>query len=98
MPVYVDNSTEYPTSRMDGHTRRWGSLWSHMWCDPGEEARLHEIAQLIGLRRSYFQDNPRHPHYDVIPSKRALAINAGAMPMEFREWLKQRGTIDADRY
>lgn len=95
MPVYVDAPVQHPLFRMDAHTRRWGAMWSHMWCDPGEEEHLHAIAQKAGLRREYFQDNPRHPHYDLIPRKRTLALYHGAVPMEYREWLKMRAVRKA---
>jgi len=26
---------------------------------------LHSFAQRIGLKREWFQDHPRHPHYDL---------------------------------
>jgi hypothetical protein len=31
----------------------------------GPIEELHEFAQSIGLKREWFQDHPRHPHYDV---------------------------------
>ncbi len=34
----------------------------------------------LGFERRWFQDEPGHPHYDLIPGKRALAIKLGAVP------------------
>jgi Protein of unknown function (DUF4031) len=43
---------------------------------------LHQLAESIGLRRSWFQDHPRHPHYDVTDGKRWQAIRAGAQEVD----------------
>jgi hypothetical protein len=39
---------------------------------------LHEFAQKIGLKRSWFQAKKDHPHYDLMGSKKDLAIKKGA--------------------
>jgi hypothetical protein len=60
----------------------WGE-WNgggHMLCTDLNE--LHEMAKQIGLRRSWFQDKG-YPHYDVTRSKRALAVAAGAVEIEW---------------
>lgn len=36
------------------------------------------MAKRLGLKRVWFQSNSRTPHYDLVPSKRALAIKYGA--------------------
>ena len=46
--------------------------------------QLHLMAVSIGLRRAWFQEHPRHPHYDFPPDKRDLAIAAGAVPVTSR--------------
>lgn len=69
--IYVD---EFPPG--------WGK-WSgggHMTCSDIDE--LHAMAARIGLRRAWFQDKS-FPHYDLTKSKRALAIAAGAVEVEF---------------
>lgn len=38
-------------------------LTSHLMADTIEE--LHEFAECLGLKREWFQDHPKHPHYDV---------------------------------
>lgn len=42
------------------------------------EQELHDFAARLGLKRQYFQQSLRHPHYDLSPSKRRLAIQMGA--------------------
>ena len=59
-----------------------GMHMSHMMADTLEE--LHAMAERIGLRRDWFQDHPRHPHYDVSASKRTLAIHYDAQPVTSR--------------
>lgn len=36
------------------------------------------MAARLGLKREWFQQNSRLPHYDLVPSKRALALKYGA--------------------
>ncbi len=57
----------------------WGKTgqWSHMVADTLDE--LHTFAAGIGLKREWFQDHPDHPHYDLRPSKWALAKRHGAI-------------------
>lgn len=75
--VYVDDLFHWP-----GHK----NMWCHMWADTEEE--LHSMARQIGLKRSWFQNKPGFPHYDLYPSKRSKALIFGAMYMPFREWYK----------
>lgn len=50
---------------------------THLVADTLEE--LHEFAAKIGLRPEWFQDHPRHPHYDTISEgKRRKALKSGA--------------------
>lgn len=68
-----------------------GGLYCHMMSDtPGEAGlkELHAFARQIGLKRSWFQNKPRHPHYDLSSRKRSQAIAAGAQavtPLELIE-------------
>lgn len=67
MTVYVDNiNIQY--GRM---------VMCHMMADTLEE--LHEMADKIGVQRRWFQNKPRFPHYDIAKSKKALAIQYGAV-------------------
>jgi len=56
-----------------------GTKYCHMMVGKDDDLQeLHDFAASIGLKREWFQDKPRHPHYDLAPSKRALAVNNGA--------------------
>src|SRR4051812_48381894 len=71
-----------------------GDKYCHMMSDKGGKeglAELHAFAKTIGLKRSWFQNKPRHPHYDLSSGKRRQAILAGAQavtPLELIERTK----------
>jgi hypothetical protein len=88
--VYVDEVKEYPVAAIQPAARRYGTKWSHLWTEPGNEAALHELARKIGMARMWFQDKKGFPHYDVVPSRRLKAIAAGAVPMDLTEWVRAR--------
>lgn len=67
--------------------------WCHMVSDESEE-ELHSFARLLGLRRSWFQDDEVFPHYDLIPNKRHQAIRLGAVSVSARELVRRM----RDRY
>ena len=69
MSVYVDASL-YGYGRM---------VMCHMIADTPEE--LHAMADKIGVARKWFQAPPKASfwHYDIAKSKRALAVEAGAL-------------------
>lgn len=76
MTVYVDNmQAKYMRMKM-----------SHMMADTLEE--LHDMADKIGLKREWFQDHKRHPHYDVSISRRKLAVQHGAQEVTPIELVK----------
>ncbi len=77
MTVYVDEIFNYP-----GKGR-----WCHMIADDLKE--LHRMADLIGLRREWFQNTARHPHYDLRQSKRMLALKYGAIEITREELLRK---------
>jgi hypothetical protein len=68
MTVYVDESA-FPFR---------GQLYCHMATD-GDLEELHQMADQIGMPRIWFQDKPGHPHYDLSPAMRALAVQYGAV-------------------
>lgn len=72
MAVYVDESV-WPFR---------GQLYCHMLADTIEE--LHAMADKIGMKRAWFQSPPkiRTPHYDIAPSRRALAVKYGAIEVD----------------
>lgn len=50
----------------------------HMYADTLEE--LHAMAEAIGMKRAWFQpDGGRLPHYDLVPARRAKAVELGAV-------------------
>lgn len=53
-----------------------------MMTDQDDLTELHQMAQRLGLKREWFQDKKNAPHYDVIPSKRQLAIKYGAIAVD----------------
>ena len=75
--IYVDEITEYPSGK-----------WCHMATD-GTLEELHAFALRLGLKRRWFQNKPRHPHYDLRPSKRALAIQKGATAVDSFEMIER---------
>jgi len=74
MAVYVDELRDYYALRGSGLP----GLWCHLVTD-GTIEELHEFAMRLGRSPRRFQDHPRHPHYDLMPSSRALAVVLGAV-------------------
>lgn len=72
MTVYVDNMRA-PYGRM---------VMCHMVADTHEE--LHAMASRIGVARRWFQGD----HYDICLSKRAKAVELGAVEIDMRETLR----------
>lgn len=92
MPVYVDTPMDFSTAKSPRCFR--GVKSCHMYADTLGE--LHGMADLIGLKRSWFQDGPTLKHYDLVPSKRELAILYGAIEHKTRrdavnKWIEIRG-------
>lgn len=49
---------------------------------------LHEMADKLKLKRSYFQNHNYLPHYDLTPAKRELAVKYGAIVTTVYEFKK----------
>lgn len=66
-----------------------GTPFAHMMSDAekrdDEIAELNRMADNIGLKREWLQNDPYHPHYDVTRSKRAMAIRHGAKEVTSQE-------------
>lgn len=98
MTVYIDPPFVATVSSYQGRdaaqARRVGSRhdhqWSHLWTDPGNEEELHRVARAAGMKRVWFQPKPGFPHYDLVPSRRAAAIEAGAVERPLKDWLQAR--------
>lgn len=88
MSIYVDEIRDYGSMVPGWLATRLGTLWCHCWTD-GPIEELHQLMEKIGMKRSWFQNHPRHPHYDLVPSKRKLAIKYGAIE-------KKRWTVEGD--
>lgn len=73
MPIYVDHARN-KFGRM---------LMCHMLADTDEE--LHAFAKRIGMRREWFQNQGRYPHYDISQTKRVLAVKLGAIEISDRQ-------------
>ena len=74
MSVYVDPAMD--------HGWRLGPS-CHLFADTLEE--LHVFAARIGMKPHWFQDKPSLPHYDLTLTKRARAVNLGAIEMSRRD-------------
>lgn len=81
MTVYVDNA-RLPYRRMK---------MCHMLADTLNE--LHAMADAIGVSRRHFQGASSFPHYDICLSKRALAVQHGAVEVSSRELVAIRGAL-----
>lgn len=78
MSVYVDPLQVWPNA--------WGIFRAgscHLAADTIEE--LHEFAAKLGMKREWFQDHPKHPHYDLVKSRRERAVALGAKEVTSRE-------------
>ncbi len=86
MAVYVD---ELFSTRSLKNAKWQYNQSCHMKADTEEE--LHALAAKIGLRRAWCQhpDNPVKRHYDLTASKRALAIQHGAVSLTWREMVQR---------
>lgn len=76
MTVYVDDMYKWSFCQF-GRMKM-----SHMIADTLDE--LHAMADAVGVARKHFQDKPSGQHYDLAKSKRLLAIEKGAIPIELR--------------
>jgi hypothetical protein len=81
MSVYVDPLIEYGGSA----TFRWTKS-CHMYADTEKE--LHKMAAKIGMKREWFQDHDDLPHYDLVASRRILAIRHGAKEHTLQQMVK----------
>lgn len=75
MTVYVDDMQLF--SRVKGGPPN-GARWSHLWADTLEE--LEEFAAKLGLNPKWLQADSAY-HYDVVETKRKLALKLGAQPV-----------------
>lgn len=83
-PVFVDRSMDYGSWVPPRLVARLGTVWCHMFSYDVEA--LHEFAARIGMKRAWFQGPPKHkPHYDLVPTRRKLAVRLGAVELDYAE-------------
>lgn len=76
--IYIDKPKLYGN---DG----W---FSHMMTD-GDLDELHSFAKLIGIKRYFFENKPRHYHYDVPRKYFNVAIDKGAILVSSKELIRK---------
>ena len=81
--IYVDPI--FTMTPRTAQARVCGNRWCHLVTDNKDLEELHQFAEKIGLYRSFFQNHPTLPHYDLTPSKRALAVKNGAVEVSLKE-------------
>lgn len=88
--VYVDHLFVMEARGAAAHAvgAKNGHRWCHMWSD--DLPKLHAMAAKIGLRREWFQENGRLPHYDLTPAKREFALKLGARERSLKDWLNEK--------
>ena len=89
MTIYVDELQTYGKRQ-----------WCHMATDGrlfGDLSELHAMATKIGLKNSWFQDHPRVPHYDLVASKRRLAVSYGAVEITAKELFEKCKRKDVEK-
>ena len=87
--IYVDALMEY-TKVVPGCPN--AKYWCHLATDdssPEGLEKLHHFADSIGCKRSWFQAHADLPHYDLVPSKRALAVRVGAVALDPGEFARR---------
>lgn len=73
MAVYIDKA----------NIKYRNMIMCHMIADSLEE--LHQMADIIGIQRKWFQKNASFPHYDICLKKKNIALKNGAIEVNRRE-------------
>ena len=92
MTVYVD-----PLSFRGWRIRGREVANCHLFTNQVDLSELHALASAIGMHREWFQDARSAPHYDLTPTRRAAALAAGAVAVDFRQavriWRARRALL-----
>lgn len=80
MSVYVDD-VGYWANETSPACFQFGSC--HMYADTLEE--LHEMADKLSLRRTWFQNSANLQHYDLTPNKRDWALYHGVIRQDRKD-------------
>jgi hypothetical protein len=75
MAVYVDEIM----ACIPNKNWKWTKA-CHLVADTLDE--LHLFAAKLGLKRAWFQNNPRLPHYDLTEGRRKKAVELGAVEID----------------
>jgi Protein of unknown function (DUF4031) len=81
--IYVDEIKFYPNTNLKY------KKWCHLWTDSDNIEELHLFAEKLGLKRDWFQNKKNIPHYDLVPTKRDLAIQFGAQQISIQQFFKE---------
>src|SRR5579859_2896247 len=81
--IYVDDL--FTMTPRTAQARSHGNRWCHLLTDSHDLEELHQFAEKLGLKRAWFQSHKTLPHYDLVPSKRMLAIQHGAKAVSGEE-------------
>jgi len=82
--IMVDELQQWPT-----RIRCFMAGSCHLTTDSSLD-ELHAFAVRLGLRRSWFQQHPLAPHYDLTIGKRKTALVLGATFVPAREQARKR--------
>lgn len=84
--ILVDPLVDYAKSPLGPRA------WCHMVSDTSM-SELHEFAAKIGMKRAWFQGD----HYDLVASKRELAIKGGAVAVSSQQLVRRMVGKRGDR-
>ncbi|MDD5649698.1 MAG: DUF4031 domain-containing protein [Candidatus Nanoarchaeia archaeon] len=89
--IFVDKLAVYSNDQLSDINKRYDlfTKWSHLFSD-NDEKELHDFALKLGLKKEWFKNIKNFPHYDIVESKRKLAIQLGAREINLRVYLKAR--------
>ena len=71
----------------------------HMFTNSADIEELHSFAVQLGMKRTWFQPHAVAPHYDLVKSRRDLAVSLGAVEVGRRQassiWRARRELVGA---
>lgn len=85
MSVYIDSLHDFNNDNEDTPRCFRNKDSCHLFADTLEE--LHSFALRLGMKRSWFQNHKTLPHYDLVTSKRRLALMGGAIELDGQKLL-----------
>lgn len=92
MTIYVDALVDW------GWKMRGRLVAScHMFTDSADIEELHFFAARLGMKREWFQPHAIAPHYDLVKSRRDLAMELGAIEVDRKRassiWRARRALV-----